>query len=156
MITAGLQIGVIIAFSPLELSCTSKQAPGCTYSQRNAHDCADCEIKGARIEQNLKCVTHSRSSGAAGIASRCGQPPCTSPSSAGLGRVASAVGSRTKTRSRMLAPNSTMCAHPKYPRSNPSKQKRLQRQNDDPVVNWLEQIGMNRVSATLFIAGLFV
>src|SRR5262249_37064051 len=58
MITAGLPICVIIAFSPLELSCTSKQAPGCTYSQHNAHDCANCEVKGARIEQNLKCVTH--------------------------------------------------------------------------------------------------
>src|SRR5262245_2900920 len=82
MITAGLPIGVIIAFSPLELSCTSKQAPGCTYSQHNAHDCADCEIKSAGIDQNLKCVTHYRSSGAVGIASRCGQPPCTSPSRA--------------------------------------------------------------------------
>ena len=80
--SAGLPIGVIIPFSPLELSCTSNQAPGCTYSQHNAHCCADCEIKGARIEQNLKCVTHSRSSGAVGIASRCGQPPCTFPSRA--------------------------------------------------------------------------
>jgi hypothetical protein len=59
---------MIIAFFPFEFSCTSKQAPGCTYTQRNAHDCANYEIKGARIEQNLKCITHSHSSDADGIA----------------------------------------------------------------------------------------
>ena len=53
-----LPIGTVIAVPPLEFSCTPKQAPGCSHSQHNAHDSANCEIKGARIEQNLKCVTH--------------------------------------------------------------------------------------------------
>src|SRR5262249_22970393 len=60
MVTKNLPIGLIVAFSPLELFCTSKHAPGCTYSQHNAHECANCEISGTRIEKNLKCVTHCR------------------------------------------------------------------------------------------------
>jgi hypothetical protein len=73
MVTPVLPIGLIIAFSPLELSCTSKQAPGCTYSQHNAHDCANCEINSTRIEQNLKCVTHSVLLIPMGLPRRCGQ-----------------------------------------------------------------------------------
>src|SRR5215467_11446605 len=101
MVAPVLPIGLIIAFSPLELSCTSKQAPGCPYSQHNAHDRANCEINGARIEQNLKCVTHFRSSDPDGIAAPLRSAALKYPSRGELrAGVALAVGYRTKTKSK--------------------------------------------------------